>query len=61
MPYIANTSKEPWTSDFAKPISAQAHRPKWHPLPNQLSVMQRLVRDLFVEYGKPEDDFEVVE
>ena len=47
MPTVARGATNTWASGFAWSIVRQGKRPGWRPSPKQLSIMRRLVSDLF--------------
>ncbi|MEM9966476.1 MAG: hypothetical protein AAF755_00100 [Pseudomonadota bacterium] len=60
MPAVACQAENEWAGGFAKSIIKQSRRRHWKPTPKQLSIMQRLVADLF-SHGVVADDLEVLE
>ncbi len=52
---IARGGDDEWATGFARSALAQAKRPTWNPSPKQLSMMRRLVADLFTHNGEEEE------
>ncbi|WP_128910792.1 hypothetical protein [Tropicibacter alexandrii] len=60
MPTIARAATDTWAKGFAASISRQAQKRGWKPTPKQLSMMRRLVSDLFA-HGYEGEGFAVVD
>lgn len=60
MPTIAERAENDWARGFAQSICQQSRRRGWHPSPKQLTVMHRLVKDLF-RHGYEGGDFDLIE
>ncbi|MGR3368747.1 MAG: hypothetical protein ACU0CC_04865 [Sagittula sp.] len=60
MPTIAEKSENQWPRSFAQSIVRQSRRRGWKPSTKQLSMMRRLVSDLFV-HGYEGGDTDVLE
>lgn len=54
MPAIAKGTTNEWATGFARSILRQAKRPGWRPSTKQLSMMRRLISDLFA-HGTEEE------
>lgn len=52
-PTIARTATNEWAQSFAKSILAQSRRRTWNPTPKQLSMMRRMVSELFAQDDDP--------
>lgn len=61
MPTVAREAENDWARTFAQSIVKQGRRRNWRPSPKQLSVMRRLVSDLFAHGSNEEGDFELIE
>ena len=61
MPTIARRAENDWAGNFARSIIRQSKRRNWKPSPKQLSIMSRLVGELFAHAGNEEGDFDVIE
>ena len=51
------SSQVEWEADFARSVLRQAKRPGWKPSAKQLTIMERLVSEMFNET----DELEVLE
>ena len=63
MAAVRDSAENEWAAGFAKSILGQSRRRAWKPSPKQLSMMRKLVADLFaygVDQGE-EGDFELIE
>lgn len=61
MPTVAAQAENEWAGDFAKSITRQSYRRGWKPTPKQLSVMRKLVADLFAHDGNMGGEIDVIE
>lgn len=61
LPTVAQSAENDWAEGFAKSITRQARRKGWKPSQKQLSIMRRLVADLFAHGSNVGGDFEVIE
>lgn len=61
MPTVASLAENEWAAGFAKSIARQSHRPGWNPTPKQLSMMRKLVADLFAHGPDIGGDTDVIE
>lgn len=60
LPTIAERSEKQWPRDFATSVLRQSPRRNWKPSQKQLSMMRRLVSDLFA-HGYEGDVIDVFE
>lgn len=60
MPTIAQRSENEWARGFAQSIVRQSRRRAWRPSPKQMSMMKKLVTDLF-SHGYEGGDFDLIE
>lgn len=60
MPVIAEKSERQWPRDFAHSMMLKSKRRSWNPSPKQLSMMRRLVSDLFA-HGYEGGELDVIE
>ncbi|MBY6163250.1 hypothetical protein KUV73_20370 [Mameliella alba] len=60
MPTIAREATNEWAKSFAGSIVRQSKRRGWKPSPKQLSMMRRLVSDLFA-HGYEGGEVDVIE
>ncbi|WP_421906758.1 hypothetical protein [Mameliella sp.] len=60
MPTIAREATNEWAKGFAGSVLRQSRRRGWEPSPKQLSMMRRLVSDLFA-HGYDEGEIDVIE
>lgn len=65
---VVRAVRSDWDSRFAREIEEKARVPWWKPTPKQLTVMQRMVDDLFprpcggpLAEGSGGDDVELIE
>ena len=62
MPAVAQWAENDWAAGFARSIMGVSKRRGWKPSPKQLSMMRRLVSDLFAYGGNDgESDFDLIE
>ncbi|MEY8837815.1 hypothetical protein AB9K41_02115 [Cribrihabitans sp. XS_ASV171] len=61
MPTVARLAETEWPRNFAASILRQSNRRGWKPSPKQLSLMRRLVSDLFAHTGNEGGDYSVIE
>ena len=63
MPTVARLAEDEWAAGFAQSVVKQSRRRNWKPSDKQLSMMRRLVSDLFA-YRSDQDeggDFDLIE
>jgi len=61
MPVVAERSEDAWVTEFCRSIARQSRRRNWKPTTKQLSMMRRLVADLFALGSDTGGDVEVIE
>jgi hypothetical protein len=49
---VIGAAPEGWARDFALSIQKARRRPAWEPSAKQLSIMRRMVSELFTEHGE---------
>ena len=59
MPICAERAEDEWAKGFALSVTKQSRRKNWRPSRKQLSVMKKLVSDLFAHAGS--NDLELIE
>ena len=55
---VCRMAKDPWARGFALSIQRRARNPNWRPTPKQLSMMRRLVSEI---YQHAPDDLQLIE
>jgi hypothetical protein len=60
MPTVAERATNTWAQGFASSIVRQSRRHNWRPSPKQLTVMRRLVAEMFA-HGNEEEECPVIE
>ncbi|WP_375262796.1 hypothetical protein [Palleronia sp.] len=58
MPTVERQASSDWAKSFAASIRKQSRRRNWHPSPKQLSMMHRLVAEVFTHQ---DDDITLIE
>lgn len=63
MPAVAQWAENDWSAGFARSVIGQCKRRGWKPSPKQLSMMRKLVADLFLYPNNEQEggDFELIE
>lgn len=60
-PSIIRRASNDWAKGFALSIQRASRRRNWQPSPKQLSIMRRMVRDMFTPGALEEDDAILIE
>lgn len=55
-PTIAKTATNEWAQNFAHSVMAQSRRRGWKPTPKQLTMMRRMVSELFTTMRDDDGD-----
>ena len=61
MPSVAAYGENEWAAGFAHSVLGQSRRKSWQPSPKQLSVMRRLVSDLFAHASDEDGEIHLIE